>query len=207
MNSIIDRIASDLSLDRIYIKSIIQRSAFYYKRFTIPKQNGDQRVIYQASPELKSLQYWVREKILKLLPISEAAFAYQTGSSIKKHADFHKNAYFIFHTDIKNYFPSIHEEMLTNILIEHRDSLQTQGMWFEDICDVVAKICFRNGQLSIGTVSSPIISNIVAYKFDEFLLLLTYFVGFMTHLCESAEKLCSLGLPRSFLLRYLQLCS
>ena len=85
MNSIIDRIACDLSLDRIYIKSIIQRSAFYYKRFTIPKQNGDQRVIYQASPELKSLQYWVREKILKLLPISEAAFAYQTGSSIKKH--------------------------------------------------------------------------------------------------------------------------
>ena len=170
MNSIIDHIACDLSLDRIYIKSIIQRSAFYYKRFTIPKQNGDQRVIYQASPELKSLQYWVREKILKLLPISEAAFAYQTGSSIKKHADFHKNAYFIFHTDIKNYFPSIHEEMLTNILIEHRDSLQTQGMWFEDICDVVAKICFRNGQLSIGTVSSPIISNIVAYKFDELVI-------------------------------------
>ena len=148
MNSIIDHIACDLSLDRIYIKSIIQRSAFYYKRFTIPKQNGDQRVIYQASPELKSLQYWVREKILKLLPISEAAFAYQTGSSIKKHADFHKNAYFIFHTDIKNYFPSIHE----------------------DICDVVAKICFRNGQLSIGTVSSPIISNIVAYKFDELVI-------------------------------------
>ena len=135
--------------------------------FTIPKQNGDQRVIYQASPELKSLQYWVREKILKLLPISEAAFAYQTGSSIKKHADFHKNAHFIFHTDIKNYFPSIHEEMLTDILIEHRDSLQAQGMWFEDICDVVAKICFRNGQLSIGTVSSPMISNIVAYKFEH----------------------------------------
>lgn len=43
-------------------------------------------------------------------------------------------------------------------------------MWFEDICDVVAKICFRNGQLSIGTVSSPIISNIVAYKFDELVI-------------------------------------
>ena len=43
-------------------------------------------------------------------------------------------------------------------------------MWFEDICDVVAKICFRNGQLSIGTVSSPIISNIVAYEFDELVI-------------------------------------
>lgn len=62
MNSIIDRIARDLSLDRDYIASIIRRSSFYYKRFTIPKRNGDPRVIYQASPELKSLQYWVREK-------------------------------------------------------------------------------------------------------------------------------------------------
>ena len=167
MNSIIDRIACDLSLDRIYVKSIIQKSNFYYRRFTIPKQNGNPRVIYQASPELKSLQYWVREKILKFLPVSDAAFAYQTGSSIKRHADFHKNAYFIFHTDIKNYFPSIHDEMLTNILMEHQDRLQAKGMWFEDICDVVAKICFRNKQLCIGTVSSPMISNIVAYKFDE----------------------------------------
>ena len=58
-------------------------------------------------------------------------------------------------------------EMLTNILMEHQDRLQAKGMWFEDICDVVAKICFRNKQLCIGTVSSPMISNIVAYKFDE----------------------------------------
>lgn len=167
MNSIIDRIARDLSLDRDYIASIIRKSSFYYKRFTIPKRNGDQRVIYQASPELKSLQYWVREKILKLLPVSNAAFAYQTGNSIKKHADFHKEARFIFHTDIENYFPSIHEKMLTDILIAHQDKLQAQGMWFDDMCDTIAKICFYRGRLSIGTISSPMISNIVAYQFDE----------------------------------------
>ena len=167
MNSIIDRIAYDLSLDRTYITSIIRRSGFYYKRFTIPKRNGDQRVIYQASPELKSLQYWARENVLKLLPISNAAFAYKSGDSIKKHADFHKNAYFIFHTDIKDYFPNIHSKMLTDLLIEHKGELKSKGMWFEDICDVIAKICFRSDELSIGTVSSPIISNIVAYKFDE----------------------------------------
>ena len=170
MNSIIDRIARDLSLDRDYIASIIRRSSFYYKRFTIPKRNGDPRVIYQASPELKSLQYWVREKILKFLPVSNAAFAYQAGNSIKKHADFHKEARFIFHTDIKNYFPSIHEKMFTDILIAHQDKLQAQGMWFDDMCDVIAKICFYRGRLSIGTVSSPMISNIVAYRFDELII-------------------------------------
>lgn len=112
MNSIIDHIACDLSLDRIYIKSIIQRSAFYYKRFTIPKQNGDQRVIYQASPELKSLQYWVREKILKLLPISEAAFAYQTGSSIKSMQIFIKMHILSFIQISKTTFPAFTKKCL-----------------------------------------------------------------------------------------------
>lgn len=167
MNSIINRIAYDLSLDRTYLVSIIRRSSFYYKRFTIPKRNGEQRVIYQASPELKSLQYWVRENILRLLPVSDAAFAYQVGDSIKKHATFHKDAYFIFHTDIENYFPSVHSKMLIDVLIAHQEELQAEGLWFEDLCDVITKICFRNDQLSIGTVSSPMISNIVAYSFDE----------------------------------------
>lgn len=167
MSSIIDYISNDLSLDKSYIKSIIDRSGFYYKRYTIPKQNGKKRVIHQASPELKTLQYWVKENILKLLPVSNSAFAYKTGDSIKKHALFHKNAYFIFHTDIENYFPSIHSKMLTDILIKHQEKLQIAGVWFDDICDIVSKICFRKDQLSIGTVSSPIISNIIAYNYDE----------------------------------------
>lgn len=167
MNSIVDRIACDLSLDRTYIASIIHRSNFYYKRFTIPKRNGEQRVIYQASPELKSLQYWVRENVLKSLPVSNAAFAYQPGDSIKKHAIFHKDANFIFHTDIEGFFPSIHSKMLTDILTKHQNLLQAKNVWFKDSCDIVAKICFRNDLLSIGTVSSPIISNIVVYDFDE----------------------------------------
>lgn len=170
MNSIIDRIADDLSLDKAYIKSIVHRSNYYYKEYTIPKKNGERRTIHQASPELKSLQYWVRENVLKPLPISSAAFAYQKGDSIKKHATFHNGAYFIFHTDIKNYFPSIRSKMLTDILNKQQEKLQDSGVWFEDIYEVVAKICFRNDQLSIGTVSSPIISNIIAYDFDERIL-------------------------------------
>lgn len=169
MNSLIDRISYDLSLDRSYIASIINRSIFFYRRFTIPKKNGGERVIYQASPELKSLQYWVRENVLKILPVSNAAFAYQAGNSIKKHAAFHKSAYFIFHADVERYFPSIRSKMLSDILKKHQEELRERDLWFEDSCEVIAKICFRNDSLTIGTVSSPMISNIIAYDFDEIL--------------------------------------
>ena len=57
---IITRISSNLQLKDDYISSIIRRSNYYYKDYYIPKRNGGRRKISQASPELKTLQYWVK---------------------------------------------------------------------------------------------------------------------------------------------------
>ncbi|MDD4799052.1 MAG: reverse transcriptase domain-containing protein, partial [Clostridia bacterium] len=168
MNSLIDRIAENLNLDRQYVASITRRSECYYKDYTIPKMNGTRRKIAQASPELKSLQYWVRENILMRLPVSNSAFAYKRGDSIKRHATYHKDAHFVFHTDIKDFFPSICTNTLTVILESNNSVIKNAGYWYEDTCEIIAHICFRNNHLCIGTVSSPAISNIVMYDFDEY---------------------------------------
>lgn len=76
MSSLIDRISSDLQLKNEYIRSIVRRSNYYYKDYYIPKRNGGQRKISQASPELKTLQYWIKANILTLMPVSKGAFAY-----------------------------------------------------------------------------------------------------------------------------------
>ena len=170
MNSLYKRLASDLSLQEEYIKSIVRKSNICYKTYHIPKRNGGVRFIHQASPELKTLQYWVREKVLVHLPVSRAAFAYEPECSIRKHADYHRQCHFLFHTDVKNFFPSIQQEHLECILKAHRSILEEHGVWYEDLCYVVGMICFRNNGLSIGTVSSPRISNIIMYDFDEKLL-------------------------------------
>lgn len=68
MSSLITRISSNLQLKDDYISSIIRRSNYYYKDYYIPKRNGGRRKISQASPELKTLQYWVKTNILSLLP-------------------------------------------------------------------------------------------------------------------------------------------
>lgn len=84
MSSLITRISSNLQLKDDYISSIIRRSNYYYKDYYIPKRNGGRRKISQASPELKTLQYWVKTNILSLLPISKAAFAYNRGKQHQK---------------------------------------------------------------------------------------------------------------------------
>lgn len=164
---LIERISVDLKLDKEYLSRIAERSAFYYKDYYIRKVDGGKRRISQPSPELKTLQYWVVHNILKTLPVSRAASAYKKGDSIKKHAQIHSNSRFIFHTDIHDFFSSIHMSHLEKTLIEHPDVFEKLGLDVDASIESVRKICFRNDCLCIGAVSSPVISNIIMYSFDE----------------------------------------
>ena len=165
--TLLEKIASELKVDYKYISNIANRSSFYYRTYKIPKRNGGERAISQPSPELKTLQYWVSKNILKKLPVCASAKAYKKGDSIKKHAAIHSNSRFIFHTDISNFFPSITMEHLEPIL-------RSNGIIFDDLrIDInesireIKKICFKDNCLCVGSVTSPIISNIIMYEFDS----------------------------------------
>ena len=168
--NVIEKIAMELKLDQTYLSRIADRSAYYYKTYAVPKRNGQQRIISQPSAELKTLQYWVLHNILNKLPVSEAAYAYKKGDSVKRHARFHERSRFFLHADICDFFPSIRPSMLENILITHKSIFADLGLDFEDAMDDIQKICFRRQGLSIGAVSSPAISNIVMCSFDRIML-------------------------------------
>lgn len=167
---IIDKMALDLKLDKVYITHIISRSMFYYRDFTIPKKNGGERLISQPSPELKTLQYWMVCNVFNKIQVSQAACAYKKGDSIKKHAELHSKSRFIFHTDIKDFFPSIHSRHLMNILDKNKKIFDDLEIDLEKSKGSIKKICFRKDALCIGAVSSPIISNIIMKSFDDELL-------------------------------------
>lgn len=165
--NIIERIAVELKLDQVYISRIAERSSYYYKDYTIPKHNGTPRFISQPSPELKTLQYWVLYNIFHKLPVSDAAYAYKKGDSIKKHAQLHRKSRFIFHADIRSFFPSINSSMANTILREHKELFDELNLDLERSLVDIKKICFRRDALCIGAVSSPAISNFVMYPFDR----------------------------------------
>ena len=168
--NILEKIAAELKLDQAYISRIAEHSSFYYKDYTIPKHNGTPRNISQPSPELKTLQYWVLHNILCKLPVSNAAYAYKKGDSIKKHAHLHRQSLFILHADVRNFFPSIRSSMLNTILRNNKKLFDDLELDLEDSLVDIRKICFRKDRLCIGAVSSPAISNIVMYPFDVAML-------------------------------------
>ena len=159
--NLIDKIALDLKMDTSYLSRIAERSSYYYRDYKISKRNGDYRRISQPSPELKTLQYWVVYNILTHLAVSSAAFAYKKGDSIKKHAELHKNSKHILHTDISEFFNSIHFEHIDSFLRDNKTIFDNLGVDFNSSLQDIKNICFRNNSLCIGAVSSPIISNII----------------------------------------------
>lgn len=164
--NLIEKIALDLKLDFSYLCRIAERSEYYYKGYRIPKKNGGYRYVAQPSPELKTLQYWTVNNILKKLSVSKSAYAYKKGDSIKKHAELHKEAKYVFHTDISDFFNSIHFEHLYDILTKNKSVFDDLGLDLNESLVDIKNICFKSNSLCVGAVSSPIISNIIMYSFD-----------------------------------------
>ena len=165
--TLLEKIASDLKVDLTYISKIANRSRFYYRTYKIPKRSGaGEREISQPSPELKTLQYWVSKNLLSKLPIADSAKAYKKGDSIKKHALTHRKSRYIFHADVSNFFPSIKMEHLEPILRSKPQIFDELELDIEQSLREIRQICFKDNSLCIGSVTAPIISNIIMYEFD-----------------------------------------
>ncbi len=159
---ILQLMSKELNLDSNYILSISANNN-RYKKYEIKKKNGGTRDIYHPSKELKTLQYWIVERVFSQYPVSNKySKAYSKGNSIKKNALVHRKSNYIVHLDIKNFFPSITGEHLDRIF---NNNLKLQ--LDEDDRNLIKDIVlYRGNHLVIGSVASPRISNCVMYDID-----------------------------------------
>jgi len=161
-------IATDLDLDTDYVKSVIAKSQSSYRIFCVPKRTGGTRTIYQPSAELKTLQYWLVYNVFSKFPVSASACAYCHGRSILDAARKHLTNNYILHMDIKNFFESITARQLHNLLenAPATTDIHTFDLKSADAIKYIQHICLYKNHLTIGAVSSPILSNIIFYEID-----------------------------------------
>lgn len=134
-------------------------SRCYYHRY-IPKSNGGVREIYIPSYMIQRQQGFILSTILKELPIDDHAFAYRKGKRIKDCAEPHKGKSLLIHLDLKNFFGSITEDMVFM-------TLYRETGYAKSLCRFLAQLCCLHGSLPQGTVTSPILSNIVFRSCDK----------------------------------------
>jgi RNA-directed DNA polymerase len=163
--SILSRISAETGIPLAFLVLVARTSDHRYKRYSIPKVSGGERVIHHPAREVKFLQRWVISHIFSHAPVHPSATAYRRGNSVRNNAVLHARGRFFLKLDFEDFFPSIQIIEVKSLLMQISSMLPV-AMTEEDM-NIVSKIVTRNGQLPIGAPSSPIISNAVMYQFDD----------------------------------------
>ncbi|MBB3935779.1 retron St85 family RNA-directed DNA polymerase [Aureimonas phyllosphaerae] len=138
-----------------------------YKSFSIAKKSGDYRIIAQPSRELKIIQRWICENYLASFPVHNAAYAYRLGRGISHNARVHAGSRYILKIDFKDFFHSITpNDLFVRIKLANKDLSKADKRTLSQ-CLFWGKGVNMPLCLSIGAPSSPMLSNIVMFDFDE----------------------------------------
>jgi hypothetical protein len=168
MSELISVLSEATGLSDVDLRAIISNSPDRYKVYYIAKRRGGRREIAQPARELKVLQRALNDSLLSKLPVHPDAMAYRPGVSLRRNAQAHCQNGPILKFDFQDFFPSIRAEDWKNYCRRHRVFKDE-----EDI-ELSSKIMFRRKnrrssvlRLAIGAPSSPFLSNILLFDFDE----------------------------------------
>lgn len=156
-----------------YIRKACYYQLPYYRKFSIKKKKGGTRDILEPLPSLKHIQTWILKNILVHIPVSRYSKAYQKNSSVFKHAFLHKNQDVILSMDIQDFFQNITEEMVFDVFSKLGYTNHLSGILCR-LCSIKIKendhfkmITTEKSFLPQGAPTSPMISNVILFEFDE----------------------------------------
>lgn len=131
----------------------------YHNEF-IPKSDGSKRKLSVPDLILKKVQKSIADNILAQYPISRYAKAYKIGSSVQKNALPHIGKKKLLKLDIEGFFDHIRYSQVKNIVFY-------KEKYSEPIRVLLTMLCYYKESLPQGAPTSPAITNIIMYNFDE----------------------------------------
>ncbi|WP_413742921.1 retron St85 family RNA-directed DNA polymerase [Sodalis sp. RH15] len=157
------------SLNRRQIDRFLFNAPNRYKVYSIPKRNGGERIIAHPSRALKAFQYHLIHILESHFRVHSSAVAYKKGSGIKQNAILHADNPYILKMDFSNFFNSITPELLFMACAWNEfelscaeERLLTKALFWNKAKNQSGRL-----SLSVGAPSSPLVSNIIMYLFDE----------------------------------------
>jgi retron-type reverse transcriptase len=132
----------------------------HYHNVLIPKSDGSKRKLSVPDLILKNVQRSIADNFLSQYPISKYAKAYKAGSNVVQNAQPHVGKKKILKLDIEGFFD--------HILYSHvKDIVFYKEKFAEPIRVLLTMLCYYKESLPQGAPTSPAITNIIMYEFDE----------------------------------------
>ncbi|MBQ8372231.1 MAG: RNA-directed DNA polymerase [Clostridia bacterium] len=153
-------IEKDLGYPAKTLYGLSNRIEKHYHTVFIPKSDGTKRRLSVPDLILKSVQRSIADNILAYYPISEYATAYKVGSSVQRNARPHVNKKKILKLDIEGFFDNITYSRVKDIVFY-------EDKFSEPLRVLLTMLCYYRDSLPQGAPTSPAITNIIMYDFDE----------------------------------------
>ena len=132
----------------------------HYHNVLIPKSDGSKRKLSVPDLILKRVQKSIADNILSQYPISKYAKAYKIGSNVVQNAQPHVGKKKILKLDIEGFFDHI-------LYSQVKDIVFYKEKFAEPIRVLLTMLCYYKESLPQGAPTSPAITNIIMYDFDE----------------------------------------
>ncbi len=142
------------------LQQMVRHPHWYYRRKWIPKRSGGKRQLLVPEEPLAAHQRFILRQILRQIPVAPCAYAYCPGRGIRELAQPHVGHRRLVHLDIRDFFPSVTEQMVFDAL--HRATGYPKGL-----VNMLTRLCCCDGHLPQGAATSPALSNICFRECDE----------------------------------------
>lgn len=157
----VDLLADFFSVSKSYLLSTLYSKKILYREYKIPKKAGGDRTIDAPVKILKVWQQKLKHEFELLYSPRAAAHGFIKDRSIVTNAKQHLQKRLILNIDLEDFFGSITFGRVKRMLQSSPFNLNHK------VATVVAHICCHEGRLPQGAPTSPIVSNIIAFKLDN----------------------------------------
>ncbi|EJG1724200.1 trypsin-like peptidase domain-containing protein [Vibrio parahaemolyticus] len=143
-------------------------SAIKYRAFSVAKKGGGERKIYSPIKKLKNLQHIVKSELESYYVPRQCVHGFVSGKNIISNAQPHVRKEYVLNIDLEDFFGSINFGRVRKLFQSSPLSLPPS------VASVLAHICCYRGALPQGAPTSPIVSNMIAFRLDRQLRELAY---------------------------------
>jgi RNA-directed DNA polymerase len=146
------------NLTRQELQEIANSANNRYREIFIQK-GVKKRQIFVPEDELELLQRLILRYYLKADGVHPNVYSYVPGASLIEHVEQHKDYPFTLRLDILNFFGSISDSVVFKYFSE---------LYSLELAEFLMKVTCRRGSLPIGAPSSPMLTNLIMRRLDNY---------------------------------------